>query len=118
MSVQRIINGKVLGWDAAGVVEAIGDQVSQFKVGDLVWYAGALNRQGSNSELQLVDERIVGHKPKSLEPTEAAALPLTAITAWEMLFDRLQVPKGCPRKYFNFSHWRCWRSRFNYDSTS
>jgi NADPH2:quinone reductase len=87
---------KVLGWDAAGVVEAIGDQVSQFKVGDLVWYAGALNRQGSNSELQLVDERIVGHKPKSLEPIEAAALPLTAITAWEMLFDRLQVPKVAP----------------------
>ncbi|WP_336010528.1 zinc-binding alcohol dehydrogenase family protein [Acinetobacter calcoaceticus] len=87
---------KVLGWDAAGVVEAIGDQVSQFKVGDLVWYAGALNRQGSNSELQLVDERIVGHKPKSLDPIEAAALPLTAITAWEMLFDRLQVPKVAP----------------------
>lgn len=87
---------KVLGWDAAGVVEAIGDQVSQFKVGDLVWYAGALNRQGSNSELQLVDEHIVGHKPKSLEPIEAAALPLTAITAWEMLFDRLQVPKVAP----------------------
>lgn len=84
---------KTLGWDAVGVVEAIGDQVSQFKVGDEVWYAGALNRQGSNSELQLVDERIVGHKPKTLEATEAAALPLTAITAWEMLFDRLQVPK-------------------------
>lgn len=84
---------KTLGWDAVGVVEAIGDQVSQFKVGDAVWYAGALNRQGSNSELQLVDERIVGHKPKTLEATEAAALPLTAITAWEMLFDRLQVPK-------------------------
>lgn len=84
---------KTLGWDAVGIVEAIGDQVSQFKVGDAVWYAGALNRQGSNSELQLVDERIVGHKPKTLEPREAAALPLTAITAWEMLFDRLQVPK-------------------------
>jgi len=82
---------KTLGWDAVGVVEAIGDQVSQFKIGDEVWYAGALNRQGSNSELQLVDERIVGHKPKTLEPREAAALPLTAITAWEMLFDRLQV---------------------------
>ncbi|KHO17017.1 Zn-dependent oxidoreductase [Acinetobacter baumannii] len=84
---------KVLGWDAVGVVEATGDKVTQFKVGDVVWYAGALNRQGSNSELQLVDERIVGHKPKTLEATEAAALPLTAITAWEMLFDRLQVPK-------------------------
>ncbi len=87
---------KVLGWDAVGVVEAIGDKVTQFKVGDIVWYAGALNRQGSNSELQLVDERIVGHKPKNLEVTEAAALPLTAITAWEMLFDRLQVPKTAP----------------------
>lgn len=87
---------KVLGWDAVGVVEAIGDKVTQFKVGDIVWYAGALNRQGSNSELQLVDERIVGHKPKTLEATEAAALPLTAITAWEMLFDRLQVPKTAP----------------------
>ncbi|MNH53124.1 Zinc-type alcohol dehydrogenase-like protein [compost metagenome] len=87
---------KTLGWDAVGVVEAIGDKVSQFKIGDEVWYAGALNRQGSNSELQLVDERIVGHKPKTLEPREAAALPLTAITAWEMLFDRLQVPKVAP----------------------
>lgn len=87
---------KTLGWDAVGVVEAIGDKVSQFKIGDEVWYAGALNRQGSNSELQLVDERIVGHKPKTLEPTAAAALPLTAITAWEMLFDRLQVPKVAP----------------------
>lgn len=87
---------KTLGWDAVGVVEAIGDKVSQFKVGDVVWYAGALNRQGSNSELQLVDERIVGHKPKTLEPREAAALPLTAITAWEMLFNRLQVPKVAP----------------------
>ncbi|MFJ1519257.1 zinc-binding alcohol dehydrogenase family protein [Acinetobacter sp. ABJ_C1_1] len=87
---------KVLGWDAVGVVEAIGDKVTQFKAGDVVWYAGALNRQGSNSELQLVDERIVGHKPKTLEATEAAALPLTAITAWEMLFDRLQVPKTAP----------------------
>ncbi|EOR03014.1 NADPH2:quinone reductase [Acinetobacter genomosp. 15BJ] len=73
---------KILGWDAVGVVEAIGEQVTQFKNGDHVWYAGALNRQGSNSELQLVDERIVGHKPKSLDASEAAALPLTAITAW------------------------------------
>lgn len=87
---------KVLGWDAVGVVEATGDKVTQFKIGDVVWYAGALNRQGSNSELQLVDDRIVGLKPKTLEATEAAALPLTAITAWEMLFDRLQVPKNAP----------------------
>lgn len=89
---------KTLGWDAVGIVEAIGDKVTQFKIGDVVWYAGALNRQGSNSELQLVDERIVGHKPKTLEATEAAALPLTAITAWEMLFDRLQVPTNAPKK--------------------
>lgn len=89
---------KTLGWDAVGIVEAIGDKVIQFKIGDVVWYAGALNRQGSNSELQLVDERIVGHKPKTLEATEAAALPLTAITAWEMLFDRLQVRKNAPEK--------------------
>lgn len=84
---------KILGWDAVGVVEAIGEHVTQFKIGDQVWYAGALNRSGSNSELQLVDERIVGHKPQSLDASEAAALPLTAITAWEMLFDRLQVPQ-------------------------
>ncbi|MCU4580543.1 zinc-binding alcohol dehydrogenase family protein [Acinetobacter gyllenbergii] len=82
---------KVLGWDAVGIVEAIGEQVTQFNIGDQVWYAGALNRQGSNSELQLVDERIVGHAPQSLNASEAAALPLTAITAWEMLFDRLAV---------------------------
>ncbi|ENW79139.1 hypothetical protein F909_03466 [Acinetobacter sp. ANC 3929] len=84
---------KILGWDAVGVVEAIGEHVTQFKIGDQVWYAGALNRSGSNCELQLVDERIVGHKPQSLDASEAAALPLTAITAWEMLFDRLQVPQ-------------------------
>ncbi|MCU4388454.1 zinc-binding alcohol dehydrogenase family protein [Acinetobacter haemolyticus] len=87
---------KILGWDAVGIVEAVGEKVSLFKIGDEVWYAGALNRQGSNSELQLVDERIVGHKPKSLNMIEAAALPLTAITAWEMLFDRLQVPHTAP----------------------
>ncbi|ATZ68234.1 zinc-binding alcohol dehydrogenase family protein [Acinetobacter haemolyticus] len=87
---------KILGWDAVGIVEAVGEKVSLFKIGDKVWYAGALNRQGSNSELQLVDERIVGHKPKSLNMIEAAALPLTAITAWEMLFDRLQVPHTAP----------------------
>lgn len=88
---------KILGWDAVGIVEAVGEKVSLFKIGDEVWYAGALNRQGSNSELQLVDERIVGHKPKSLNMIEAAALPLTAITAWEMLFDRLQIPKTAPK---------------------
>lgn len=82
---------KVIGWDAAGVVRAVGAKVNLFKPGDKVWYAGSLVRAGSNSELQLVDERIVGRMPASLGFAEAAALPLTAITAWEMLFDRLQV---------------------------
>jgi zinc-binding alcohol dehydrogenase family protein len=84
---------KVLGWDAAGVVKAVGPDVTLFKVGDEVWYAGDLTRPGTNSELHLVDERIVGRKPASLDFGKAAALPLTAITAWEMLFDRLQVPR-------------------------
>ncbi|SNS73817.1 zinc-binding alcohol dehydrogenase family protein [Pseudomonas segetis] len=85
---------KVLGWDAAGVVKAVGADVSLFKPGDQVFYAGAINRAGANSELHLVDERIVGHKPKSLSFAEAAAMPLTAITAWELLFDRLQITQG------------------------
>ena len=80
---------KVLGWDAVGVVESVGDSVSLFKVGDRVWYAGDLTRQGSNAEYQLVDERIVGKAPASLSSAQAAALPLTSITAWELLFDRL-----------------------------
>lgn len=82
---------KVLGWDATGTVVAIGDKVRNFKVGDDVWYAGDITRAGTNAEYHVVDERIVGHKPKSLSFAEAAALPLTAITAWEMLFDRLRV---------------------------
>lgn len=85
---------KVIGWDAAGIVRAVGDQVSLFKPGDKVFYAGSITRAGSNSELQLVDERIVGHMPGSLEFGKAAALPLTAITAWELLFDRLDVKRG------------------------
>jgi zinc-binding alcohol dehydrogenase family protein len=83
---------KVIGWDAAGVVRAVGDQVALFKPGDRVMYAGDLQRAGTNSELHLVDERIVGHAPNSLGFAEAAALPLTSITAWELLFDRLKVP--------------------------
>jgi zinc-binding alcohol dehydrogenase family protein len=83
---------RVLGWDAAGVVRAVGEQVTLFKPGDRVMYAGALLRAGTNSELHLVDERIVGHAPASLGFAEAAALPLTSLTAWELLFDRLQVP--------------------------
>ena len=82
---------KVLGWDAAGIVRSVGPDVTLFKPGDRVWYAGALMRAGSNSELQLVDERIVGRMPASLDFAAAAALPLTSVTAWEMLFDRLQI---------------------------
>ncbi|MCB4809982.1 zinc-binding alcohol dehydrogenase family protein [Methylovorus menthalis] len=84
----------VLGWDAAGVVRAVGPGVSLFKPGDTVWYAGAINRPGSNSELQLVDERIVGPMPATLDFAAAASLPLTSITAWEMLFDRLTIARG------------------------
>ncbi len=82
---------KVLGWDVAGVVESVGAKVSLFKPGDRVWYAGDITRPGANSELHCVDERIVGAMPKSLSFAQAAALPLTAITAWEMLFDRLGI---------------------------
>lgn len=82
---------KVLGWDAVGVVEAVGDQVTLFRPGDRVWYAGDITRPGSNAQLQLVDERIVGRAPASLNDADAAALPLTAITAWELLFDRFGV---------------------------
>ncbi|WP_445682509.1 zinc-binding alcohol dehydrogenase family protein [Radicibacter daui] len=85
---------RVLGFDAAGIVTAIGPAVSRFKVGDAVFYAGAIQRPGTNAEYHAVDERIVGPKPASLDFAEAAALPLTAITAWELLFDRLGVPYG------------------------
>lgn len=85
---------KVIGWDVAGIVRSVGDQVSLFKPGDKVFYAGSITRAGSNSELHLVDERIVGHMPSSLEFGNAAALPLTAITAWELLFDRLEIARG------------------------
>ncbi len=82
---------KVIGWDAAGEVVAVGEAVTTFKPGDVVYYAGDLTRQGSNAEYQLVDERIVGSKPKSLSFAEAAALPLTTITAWELLFEHLAI---------------------------
>lgn len=82
---------KVLGWDAVGEVAACGDTVTRFRPGDLVYYAGDLNRPGSNAEFQLVDERLVGAKPRSLSDSEAAALPLTTITAWELLFEHLQI---------------------------
>ncbi|TMP04462.1 zinc-binding alcohol dehydrogenase family protein [Pseudoalteromonas sp. S3178] len=85
---------KVIGWDATGVVKSVGENVSLFKPGDNVWYAGDITRSGSNAQFQLVDERIVGHMPSSLSYGEAAALPLTSITAWELLFDRLNVSKN------------------------
>jgi NADPH:quinone reductase len=82
---------KIIGWDAVGIVEAVGDQVSRFKVGDEVYYAGDLKRSGCNAEYQIVDERIVGMKPKKLTVSEAAAIPLTGLTAWESLFDRIRI---------------------------
>jgi zinc-binding alcohol dehydrogenase family protein len=85
---------KVLGYDAAGVVEAVGADVTLFSPGDEVFYAGDISRPGTNSELHLVDERIVGMKPQILGFAEAAALPLVSITAWEMLFDRFRVTPG------------------------
>jgi len=80
---------KILGYDAAGVVEAVGSSVTLFKPGDAVYYAGDITRSGSNAQFQLVDERIVGRKPRTLDFAQAAALPLTTITAWELLFDRM-----------------------------
>jgi NADPH2:quinone reductase len=85
-----------LGYDAAGVVKSVGDAVTLFKPGDEVFYAGVINRDGTNAEYHLVDERIVGRKPTSLSFREAAALPLTAITAYEMIFDRLKVEDEVP----------------------
>ncbi|RKH33610.1 zinc-binding alcohol dehydrogenase family protein [Corallococcus praedator] len=90
---------RVLGWDAAGVVEAVGADVKRFRPGDEVYYAGSIARPGTNSELHVVDARIVGRKPRSLSFAQAAALPLTSITAWELLFERLGVSrdKGAPK---------------------
>lgn len=85
---------KILGFDAAGVVDAVGPDVTLFEPGDEVFYAGSILRPGTNAEFHLVDERIVGHKPKSLSFAQAAALPLTSITAWELLFDRLGAEQG------------------------
>jgi zinc-binding alcohol dehydrogenase family protein len=84
---------KILGWDVAGVVKAVGPDATLFKPGDAVYYAGSRTRPGGNSELHLVDERIAGRKPRSLRFAEAAALPLTTLTAWEALFDRMGVSK-------------------------
>lgn len=87
---------KVLGWDAAGIVREVGPDVTQFELGDEVYYAGSITRPGTNAEFHLVDARIVGHKPASLSWAEAAALPLTTLTAWEAMFDRLDVAKPVP----------------------
>ena len=84
---------RILGWDASGVVTAVGDDVTSFNVGDEVYYAGCITKPGSNSEYQLVDERITAKKPSSLGFAESAALPLTTITAWEALFERLGISK-------------------------
>ncbi len=86
----------MLGWDAAGIVQEVGPDVTQFAVGDEVYYAGSLIRPGTNAEFHLVDARIVGRKPASLDWAEAAALPLTTLTAWEAMFDRLDVTKPVP----------------------
>lgn len=88
---ERQTEPRILGWDAAGIVEQVGSNVSLFQVGDEVYYAGSMVRPGCNSEYQLVDERLVGKKPGSLTFAEAAALPLTTITAWEALFERLAI---------------------------
>ena len=89
---------RILGWDATGIVRAAGPKTSKFKPGDKVWYAGDVTRPGSNSEFQLVDERITSPMPTSLGFAAAAALPLTAITAWELLFDRLKVQTADPTR--------------------
>ncbi|MEO0835542.1 MAG: zinc-binding alcohol dehydrogenase family protein [Cyanobacteria bacterium J06642_3] len=85
---------RILGWDAAGVVKSVGDQVTEFKPGNEVYYAGDITRPGSNSELHLVDARIVGHKPQNIDFATAAAMPLTSITAWEALFERLDIKRN------------------------
>ncbi len=82
---------KIIGWDAVGIVQAVGQEVTLFEVGDSVYYAGDITKQGSNAEYQIIDERIVGRKPKSLSIEESAVIPLTALTAWEILFDRIRI---------------------------
>ncbi len=84
---------KILGWDAVGRVEVVGENVQLFKVGDTIFYAGDITRSGTDAEFQLVDERIVGHAPTKLSIAETAAVPLTALTAWELLFDRLRISR-------------------------
>ena len=91
---KQATSSKVLGWDAAGTVEAVGSDAKLFKPGDEVYYAGDVTRAGCNSEFHLVDERIVGRKPKKLDFAQAAAMPLTSITAWEAFHDRIKVKPG------------------------
>ena len=91
---KQATGSRVLGWDAAGTVEAVGSECTLFKRGDEVYYAGDVTRPGCNSEFHLVDERIVGRKPKSLDFAQAAAMPLTSITAWEAFHDRMKVQPG------------------------
>src|SRR5713226_7667014 len=105
---------KILGYDAAGIVDAVGPDVTLFKPGDEVFYAGSIQRQGTNSEFHLVDERIVGRKPKSLAFAQGAALPLTSITAWELLFDRLgAVPEAAALSLTSMSQWKVMYDRFH-----
>lgn len=89
---------RILGWDAAGIVVAVGPNAENFSVGDEVWYAGDITRPGCNTTHQLIDSRIVAHKPKSLNWGEAAAIPLTALTAWEGLFERLKIQEADSNK--------------------
>lgn len=89
---------KIIGWDAVGEVQSVGEKVTGFNPGDRVWYAGDLTRPGCNAQLQAVDHRIVGKAPSNLDDSQAAALPLTSITAWELLFERLQIDKPSPHK--------------------
>ena len=91
---KQATGSRVLGWDAAGTVEAAGPNAKLFKPGDAVYYAGDVTRPGCNSEFHLVDERIVGRKPKKLDFAQAAAMPLTSITAWEAFHDRMKVQAG------------------------
>ena len=91
---KQATSSKVLGWDASGTVEAVGSEAKLFKPGDAVYYAGDVTRPGANSEFHLVDERIVGRKPKKLDFAQAAAMPLTSITAWEAFYDRMKVAAG------------------------
>jgi len=89
--IQDDANGKVIGWDAAGIITEVGEQCQNFQVGDKVFYAGDIGRDGCYASHQLVDSRIIAKAPKSLQPHQAAGLPLTALTAWEALFDRLKI---------------------------